>query len=67
LFASGTQGFAATGPLTEARDGHTATVLADGTVLIAGGIQHKVSGYGGRDQCSNTLTVTPLSSAELFR
>ena len=67
LFGSGNQGFTLTGPLTEARDGHTATVLADGTVLIAGGLQHKVSGLGGRDHCSNTLTVTPLSSAELFR
>ena len=67
LFASGDESFAATGPLLGARDGHTATVLADGTVLMAGGYEHKVSGYGGRDQCSNTLTVTPLSSAELFK
>ncbi len=60
LFAPESEGFTSTGPLVTARDGHTATVLGDGsTVLIAGGVQHLVQ-YG--DQVSQLL-----ASAELYK
>jgi hypothetical protein len=57
LFASESDGFTVTGHLNMSRDGHTATVLADGiTVLIVGGTQR------GCFVSTNTL-----SSAELFK
>ena len=57
LFAPESDGFTATGSLGTKRDSHTATVLADGTVLIVGGTEH-----GG---CFTGAVV--LSSAELFK
>jgi hypothetical protein len=63
LFAPESGGFVATGSLITARDGHTATLLVDGTLLITGGTTHSFvcSGY----ICmAKTLT---LSSAELFK
>jgi len=71
LFAPESGGFVPTGSLITARDGHTATQLADGsTVLVTGGTKHtvKCSGgwYGGRGgHCVTSITV--LSSAELFK
>ncbi len=63
LFAPESEGFTATGSLVTARDGHTATVLADGsTVLVAGGVKHYVEGYPGRLQYA-----TALASAELYK
>ena len=64
LFGPESDGFTATGSLNTARDGHTATVLADGTVLIVGGNSRtRVScGY----MCTRTVTSI-LSSAELFQ
>jgi WD40 repeat protein len=57
LFAPESDGFTATGSLGTRRDSHTATVLADGTVLIVGGTEH-----------SGCLTgAVVLSSAELFK
>ena len=57
LFAPESDGFTATGSLGTRRDSHTATVLADGTVLIVGGTEH-----------SGCLTgPVVLSSAELFK
>ena len=70
LFAPESDGFTpTTNGLNTARDGHTATVLADGSVLIVGGVQHTV-GFSNRFLCPTTGTphsATVLSSAELFR
>jgi Putative Ig domain len=64
LFAPEAEGFVGTGSLTTARDGHTATLLADGnTVLVTGGATH--TGHCGRGGCTTFTTV--LSSAELFK
>jgi hypothetical protein len=56
LFAPESDGFTATGSLNASRDTHTATALADGTVLIVGGTEH----------CGITYAAV-LSSAELFK
>jgi Putative Ig domain len=64
LFAPEAQGFVSTGSLLTARDGHTATLLLDGSVLIAGGTHHAhvcVRGWG----CHGTDTV--LASAEIYK
>lgn len=53
VMAQSTGTFAATGSMTTARAGHTATLLANGKVLIAGGYQR---GFPGID----------LASAELY-
>ena len=45
LFAPESGGFVATGSLITARDGHTATLLVDGTVLITGGTKHSCAGF----------------------
>jgi hypothetical protein len=57
LFAPESDGFTATGSLNASRYTHTATVLADGTVLIVGGTEHR--------GCFTAPVV--LSSAELFK
>jgi hypothetical protein len=61
-FAPESEGFTETGPLLTPRDGHTATLLSDGTVLVTGGISH--SAFCGT-RCVARSTV--LSSAELFK
>ena len=64
LFVPESAGFVAAGLLIAARDGHTATLLADGAVLITGGTSHqRACAPGG--PCLGTDTV--LSSAELFK
>ena len=63
LFAPESDGFTATGGLGTGRDSHTATVLADGTVLFVGGTERSVSFFGR--QCFENDVV--LSSAELFQ
>ncbi len=63
LFAAESDGFTATGSLGTGRDSHTATVLADGTVLIVGGTERSASFFGR--QCFEDAVV--LSSAELFK
>ena len=55
LYSPGAHGFKASGGLITARAGHTATVLADGSVLVVGGTT------GG--SCQGT---EQLSSAEVF-
>jgi hypothetical protein len=63
-FAPESQGYTATGSLNVARNGHTATVLADGsTVLITGGTQYTASPSSRPTSAGHTV----LSSAELFK
>jgi hypothetical protein len=66
LFAPESEGFTATGSLNTPRENQTATVLQDGTILVAGGVHRAYNGRpsGYRPKC--TLT-TVLSSAELFK
>jgi hypothetical protein len=64
LFAPESGGFVTTGSFITARDGHTATRLVDGTVLIAGGTSHARTCHPG-GPCSGADVV--LSSAELFK
>jgi hypothetical protein len=64
LFTPESGGFVATGSLITARDGHTATRLADGTVLITGGTNHTLTCHPG-GPCAGSNVV--LSSAELFK
>lgn len=63
LFAPESDGFTATGSLGTRRDTHTATVLADGTVLIVGGTERSVILLG--PGC--VVRTIVLSSAELFK
>jgi hypothetical protein len=69
LFAPESDGFTPTGSLIPPRDSQTATVLPDGTILIAGGVQRSYSvrcgGIPPTPYCARTTTV--LSSAELFK
>ena len=51
--------WSSTGSLATAREEHTATALADGTVLVAGG-QQEIQNPPG------TVTRTVLSSAEIY-
>jgi hypothetical protein len=68
LFAPESEGFTVTGSLRTPRDGHTATVLQDGTVLVIGGTDHVY--FPGHcfvfcAPCRTSSTVQ--SSAELFK
>jgi len=70
LFAPESEGFTATGSLNTARYGHTATVLADGTVFITGGVMSTVLS----ERCGGLIFYRPfrsistvLSTAELFK
>jgi hypothetical protein len=64
LFAPESGGFVATASLITARDGHTATRLVDGAVLITGGTSHARRCHPG-GPCVGSSAV--LSSAELFK
>ncbi len=66
LFAPESDGFTPTASLTTSRYAHTATVLADGTVLIAGGTHTTYKCVGFPFPTCRTYTTT-LSSAELFK
>ena len=63
LYAPESGGFVPTGSLITPRDGHAATLLLDGSVLITGGTDHERS--CGRGHCGGANTV--LSTAELFK
>ena len=63
LYASQSEGFTFTASLNTARDGHTATLLANGTILVTGGINHSLL-YGGLRPFE---VASVLSSAELFK
>jgi hypothetical protein len=66
LFAPESDGFTQTASLKTSRDGHTATVLPDGAVLIVGGTQDTVRSTP--NYCKPpTTSATVLSSAELFK
>jgi len=53
------QNFVSTGPMNVARFGHTATLLNDGTVLIAGGSNNGTGGdAGGTAELYNPVTGT---------
>jgi hypothetical protein len=68
LFAPESDGFTPTNHLNTARDGHTATLLGDGSVLIVGGVEHAL-GFSSTRSCTNATpahSATVLSSAELF-
>jgi hypothetical protein len=64
LFTPESRGFVVTASLITARDGHTATLLLDGTVLITGGTHHARTCHPG-GPCSGSDEV--LSSTELFK
>ena len=63
LFAPELDGFTAAGSLNTSRGFHTATALADGTVLIVGGTRR----YCPVLSCFNGTHTIHLSSAELFK
>jgi WD40 repeat protein len=58
IFNPNTGTFTATGDMTAAREAHTATLLNDGRVLVAGGSDGAVG--------NTTLAATVYASAELF-
>jgi hypothetical protein len=62
LFDPGSGTWTATGSMIEARDGHTATLLPDGRVLVALGVHQ--TGCTPGTPCSGT--IDPLASAELY-
>ncbi|HEX9474422.1 MAG TPA: kelch repeat-containing protein, partial [Steroidobacteraceae bacterium] len=64
LFAPESGGFTATGLLNTARDGHSATVLGDDTILVVGGEKRTTFSNGF---CHSTGVSQVLSSAELFK
>jgi WD40 repeat protein len=69
LFAPGSDGFTPTGSLNTPRDKQTATVLQDGTILVAGGVRSTATlfyrGAPPVPYCERATVV--LSAAELFK
>jgi hypothetical protein len=60
LFEASSASFSATGQMSTGRASHTASLLTDGKVLIAGGLHFFPSGYPSMDSADS------LDSAELF-
>jgi hypothetical protein len=58
VMAQSTGTFAATGSMTTARAGHTATLLANGKVLVAGGYQRNLPGILASAELYNPSTGT---------
>jgi hypothetical protein len=67
LFAPESDGFTQTASLNTSRDGHSATVLPDGAVLVLGGTQHTSNSFRFRCAPYPRNSATPLASAELFK
>jgi len=65
LFAAESQGFTATGSLATSRFDQSATVLTDGSILVAGGQKQAVT--GNYLLCNQGLLVTTLASAEIYK
>ena len=66
IFDPATNSWSATGPLTAARQGHTATLLANGQVMVVGGQTDLSRGDNLIFVGVGLAAVAPSSSAELF-
>lgn len=53
------------GNLNEARDGHTATLLPDGELLVAGGFDWNIRQYPGGTELYDPATATWMTAASL--
>ena len=57
--------WAIVGDLNEARDSHTATLLPDGQLLIAGGFDYNIGQYPGGTELYDPATATWMTAASL--
>jgi hypothetical protein len=64
LFNPGTGSFSQTSNMSDLRSRHTATLLANGRVLVTGGIAFKVVQLAGSNVCKQKVSVS--ATAELF-
>lgn len=66
IFDPRTGTWSPSGPLTTGREGHTATLLASGKILVVGGQTDLSRGGNVRFVSAGQAAVAPSSSAELF-
>jgi hypothetical protein len=66
IYDPATNSWSATGPLTSGRQGHTATVLKDGKVLVVGGQANLTRGDDLTFVAGGLAALVPSASAELF-